>query len=438
MNRLNTVEILAKKRDGKILSKEELAHLVRGSVDHSIPDYQLSAFLMAGRIRGFTMEETIELTHLMADSGERMDLSQVPGVKVDKHSTGGVGDKTSLIVLPIIAEAGLVGAKMSGRGLGHTGGTLDKLESIPGLSTAMSRDAFLAQLRTIGLAIVSQTGELAPADKTLYALRDVTATVDSLPLIAASIMSKKLAMGADVLVLDVKYGSGAMLPQLDQAHNLAELMVHIAKDAGIKATAILTSMEQPLGRAVGNALEVKEAVQVLQGEGPKDLQRVCLTLAGELIFLSGLREDRDAGYAYAEEILHSGRAYQRFLAMVRAQGGTDDLSQLPKAKYVVNCKSMASGYITDFDTAGLGRAGVLLGAGRRTKTDSLHYGAGFILHCSIGDAVAVGDILAQLHGDDFGQLEEAAAELTKCIDIGKERKEAPPLIAERISVADVC
>lgn len=437
MNRLNTVEIIAKKRDGKILSRDELAHIVQGSVDHSIPDYQLAAFLMAGRIRGFTVEETIDLTCLMADSGERMDLSHVPGIKVDKHSTGGVGDKTSLIVLPIAAEAGLVGAKMSGRGLGHTGGTLDKLESIPGLSTSMSRETFLSQLKTIGLAIVSQTGELAPADKTLYALRDVTATVDSLPLIAASIMSKKLAMGADVLVLDVKYGSGAMLPQIEQAHALAELMVHIAKDAGIQATAILTSMAQPLGQAVGNALEVEEAVRVLKGGGPDDLRQVSLTLAGEQIFLAGLRNTRAAAYAYAEEILHSGGAYQRFLAMVRAQGGTDDLSQLPKSKYVVKCKATASGYITDFDTAGIGRAGILLGAGRQTKSDLLHYGAGFVLHCSIGDFIAVGDVLAQIYGDDLEQIEEAASELIECIHLGTERKEAPPLIAGRISASDL-
>jgi len=425
---MNTVDIIAKKRDGFSLSEAELAHIVRGSVDRSIPDYQLAAFLMAGRIRGFSLEETIRLTLLMAHSGETMDLSGIPGIKVDKHSTGGVGDKTSLVVMPIIAAAGLIGAKMSGRGLGHTGGTLDKLESIPGFSTSLSKAAFLRQLEEIGLAIVSQSGELAPADKTLYALRDVTATVDSLPLIAASIMSKKLAMAADVLVLDVKFGNGAMLPALEDAGKLAALMVDIAKGAGIKASAVLSSMEQPLGRAIGNALEVREAVSLLQGEGPDDLRELCLTLAAEQIFLAGLRSTVDSARELAEGLLQSGQAYERFCAMVRAQGGSVDFALLPRAEQILEYRASREGYLAGFDTAGLGRAAILLGAGRQKKEDRLDFGAGFVLARKIGERVQAGDLLLEIHGHDPAAMAAVCRELDSCIRLTDSPIEKPSLI----------
>ncbi|MDO4731949.1 MAG: thymidine phosphorylase [Bacillota bacterium] len=425
---MNTIDIVAKKRDGLRLSEEELAFIIRGCVDSSITDYQLAAFLMAVRIRGLDLEETVNLTKLMAESGDIMCFGDLPGIKADKHSTGGVGDKTSLIVMPIVSAAGLIAAKMSGRGLGHTGGTLDKLDSIPGFRCSLSRDEFLQQLEQIGIALVSQSGELAPADKVLYALRDVTATVDSLPLIAASIMSKKLAMSADVLVLDVKYGSGAMLPLLEEGRELAELMVGIATRRGIRASAVLSSMEQPLGRAVGNALEVQEVLEVLRGEGPPDLRELCLVLAGEQLYLSGRCASPEEAKELAAEVLDSGKAYARFCEMVRAQGGNDDFSQLPQAELVVEYRAKREGYLASFDTAGLGRAAVLLGAGRQRKEDVLDYGAGFLLHHKVGDRLKQGDLLLEIHGHDEAAILEVCKRLDSCIHIGDECPPLPALV----------
>jgi len=429
---MNIVEIIANKRDGLALTREEIAFVVTGAVNGSIPDYQLAALLMAGRIRGFTAEETVALTLEMAYSGETLDLSAVPGIKADKHSTGGVGDKTTLIVMPIAAAAGLVGAKMSGRGLGHTGGTLDKLEAIPGFRTVLSPEQFTAQLRRIGLAIVGQTAALAPADKLLYALRDVTATVDSIPLIAASIMSKKLAMGADVLALDVKYGSGALIRDQQNSRELARLMVDVAAGAGIKASALLSSMAEPLGYAVGNALEVKEAWQVLGGGGPEDLRQAVIALAGELLFLAGVRPDRDSARAYAGELLRSGAARDKFLALVAAQGGGTDFDNLPQARYRTGYAAARSGRILDFRLREVGLAAVRLGAGREKKEDAIAYGAGLLILAKIGDRVRAGEAIAEIHGDDPERIRLVREMLDRCVIIGEGEPRKEPLVAEII------
>ncbi len=430
---MNAVELIAKKRDGQALTQGEIAYFLSQALQGEIPDYQVSALLMAGRIRGFTRQETIDLTLAMAHSGEMLDLSAIPGVKADKHSTGGVGDKTSLLVMPIVAAAGLVGAKMSGRGLGHTGGTLDKLEAIPGFRTALSPAQFISQLQRIGLAIIGQTADLAPADQLLYSLRDVTATVDSIPLIAASIMSKKLAMGADVLVLDVKYGSGALIREQEKSRELARLMVEVAKGAGIRASAMLSAMAEPLGWAVGNALEIREVWETLNNRGPADLRQVALALAGELICLSGLRPDRESSLALAQEQLASGAAKAKFLAMVTAQGGSTDWEALPQARYKVPYPAAKAGCILDFRLKEVGLAALALGAGREKKTDQIAPGAGLVFRAKIGRRVAAGEVLAEIHGDDPQRISQAKAILDDCILIGEGEPRPEPLIAEIIS-----
>lgn len=418
-------DIIHKKRDGGALSREELEYFIGGVTDGSIPDYQITALLMAIFLRGMTDAETAALTLLMADSGDRVDLSALEGFKVDKHSTGGVGDKTTLIVAPVVAACGVLVAKMSGRGLGHTGGTVDKLESIPGFQTSLSTERFFEVVREAGLAVVGQSGNLAPADKKLYALRDVTATIESLPLIAASIMSKKLAAGADGIVLDVKSGSGAFMKTVDDAVGLARAMVSIGERTGRRTVALITDMDRPLGAAVGNSLEVTEAVETLKGGGPADLREVSLELAANMLFLA---QKGDIGHcrALAKESLQSGRALARLTAMVTAQGGDPsvlaDPSKFVRAAHTLPVTALKAGYVTAMDTERIGMASVVLGAGRETKDSPIDTAAGILLRVKPGQWVERGEALATLLTDREPTLAEAGRMLLEAVTLG----DAPP------------
>lgn len=426
------VDIIDKVKQGREMTVAEVAGLVRGFTAGEIPDYQMAAWLMAVCLRGLTMEETLALTLAMADSGRRLDLSSVPGLKVDKHSTGGVADTTTLAVVPLAAAGGVPVAKMSGRGLGFTGGTIDKLSAIRGFDTALPPDRFVALLRQYGLAITGQTPDIAPADGKIYALRDVTATVDSIPLIASSIMSKKLAAGADRILLDVKVGCGAFMHSLDDAIKLAQTMVHIGMACQRETVALITAMDEPLGQAIGNALEVQEAVAVLQGRGPKALTSVCLTLAGYLLTLGGQARDAAAGYRRARELLASGAALNKFRAWVTAQGGDPAFivrpDLLPQARYRAMITAPASGYITHLDAAGCGRVAMLLGAGRRRKDDVIDLAAGVVLHCRRGDKVLVGQPLLALFTNDAALLPAAEALGCQTVAIGSSPPAPAPLI----------
>ncbi len=428
-------DIIAKKRDGGTLTKEEIDFFVRGFTDGSIPDYQASAMTMAIYLRGMTPVETAQLTLAMAHSGDVVDLSAIEGVKVDKHSTGGVGDKTTLIAAPIAAACGVRLAKMSGRGLGHTGGTLDKLESIPGCTVSLSQEAFFRQVRKIGLAVVGQTGNLVPADKKLYALRDVTATVSSIPLIASSIMSKKLASGADCILLDVKTGSGAFMKTLDDSIALAKAMVDIGEHNGRRTAALITDMDTPLGRNIGNSLEVMEAVETLKGNGPSDLTEVCLALAANLLMLAGKGEAEQCR-AMAEKALRNGEAYQKLRAMVAAQGGDaavlDDTSKFAPAACSLDVLSGYDGYLAATDAEGIGAAAVLLGAGRETKESAIDYAAGIRLFKKPGDPVRRGDVLAKLYAADMEKCKAGEERLRAALAFSKEAPTLPPLIYARV------
>lgn len=418
-------DIIAKKRDGGTLTQEEIAFFVKGFTDGEIPDYQASALLMAIYLRGMTAEETAQLTAQMAHSGDTVDLSEIEGVKADKHSTGGVGDKTTLIVAPIAAACGVRMAKMSGRGLGHTGGTLDKLESIPGCSVTLTREAFFRQVNEIGLAVIGQTGNLAPADKKMYALRDVTATVSCVPLIASSIMSKKLASGADCILLDVKTGSGAFMKTLDDSIALAKAMVEIGEHNGRRTAALITDMDTPLGHSVGNSLEVAEAVETLRGAGPADLTEVCLALAENLLWLAGKGSPEACG-AMARQALQSGAALQKLRQMVAAQGGDaaaiDNTAKLPAAAHTCDVLSARDGWIAATDTEGIGIAAVLLGAGRETKESALDLAAGIRLVKKAGDRVQKGDVLARLYANDAARFAAARERLRAALTFS----DAPP------------
>lgn len=366
-----------------------------------MPDYQMAALAMAIYFRGMTAKETLHLTMAMANSGDTISLAAIPGTKVDKHSTGGVGDTTTLVLAPLVASAGVPVAKLSGRGLGHTGGTLDKLESIPGLRTEMSVDELVAAVKEIGVAVAGQTGNLVPADKMLYALRDVTATVDSMPLIAASIMSKKLAAGADALVLDVKTGDGAFLKDREQAFELARAMVEIGTGAGRETVAVVTNMDQPLGRAVGNALEVKEAILTLRGEGPPDLEELCLTLGGWMLRLAGKARDREEGKAVLKDMIKTGAALAKFKELVGRQHGNeaavDDFSLLPACVEKVKVKAEQGGYVHRLKAEAVGMAAMSLGAGREKKDSEIDPAVGIVLEKKVGDSVESGTPLAVLH-----------------------------------------
>lgn len=397
---MRAYEIILKKRNGLALTGAEIDYLIKGYVAGLVPDYQMAAFAMAVYFQGMSREETLALTMAMVQSGETVSLADIPGIKVDKHSTGGVGDTTTLVLVPLVAAAGVPVAKMSGRGLGHTGGTLDKLESIPGFRTDLSREELADQVRRIGAAVAGQTANLVPADKALYALRDVTATVDSLPLIASSIMSKKLAAGADAIVLDVKCGDGAFMKNLDDALALARAMVEIGRGAGRETVAILSAMEQPLGRAVGNALEVEEAIKTLRGEGPADLEELCLVLGGQMLCLAGKVPDPARGSELLKGLL-GGAALNKFKELIAAQHGdarvADDPSLLPQAPVRLELPSPAAGFVQRIRAESIGRSAMLLGAGRETKEDAIDPAAGIVLLKKAGDAVKAGEPLAVLH-----------------------------------------
>jgi pyrimidine-nucleoside phosphorylase len=409
---LRVYDLILKKRNGFTFNKAEIDYFIAGYVQGNIPDYQISALLMAIYFRGMDAEETLNLTRAMVNSGDTIDLKAIPGIKVDKHSTGGVGDTTTIVLAPLVAAAGAPVAKLSGRGLGHTGGTLDKLESIPGFRTEMSLDGLVAAVSEIGVAVAGQTGNLVPADKLLYALRDVTATVDSMPLIASSIMSKKLASGADALVLDVKTGDGAFLKDQDSAFELARMMVSIGNGAGRKTVALVTNMDQPLGSAVGNALEVREAIQTLKGEGPPDLEELCLQLGSWMLTLAGKCAHPDQGRDLLVKAITSGSALEKFKEMVRQQHGNDsvaeDLMLLPQAGKKVAVTASSDGFVRRLEAEAIGLAAMTLGAGRETKDSVIDPAVGIMLNKKIGDPVQANENLATIHARADVQAEQLA------------------------------
>ncbi len=399
-------QIIRKKRDGERLSAEEITWFIKNYTEGVIPDYQAAALLMAAYIRGLNTTETISLTEALRRSGEQLDLSGVSGVKVDKHSTGGVGDKTTLVLAPLIAAAGAKVAKMSGRGLGHTGGTVDKLESIPGFKTSLKPERFVSQVNQVGVAVVAQTESIVPGDRKLYALRDVTATVDSIPLIAASVMSKKLACGADAIVLDVKTGSGAFIHDTEAAWELARLMVLIGQRAGRQVAALITNMDQPLGYAIGNAVEVAEAIATLRGQGPLDLTELCLGLGSRMLVLGGLAPNLAVARSQLEEMIWDGRAFNKFKEWVSAQGGdprvADDPNALPQAPKRIPVLSPRAGYVVQINAQPVGEAARLLGAGRTRKEEEVDPAVGVLLAAKVGTKVEAGEPLAHLLAGDKG------------------------------------
>ncbi|NLW90463.1 MAG: thymidine phosphorylase [Syntrophomonadaceae bacterium] len=414
-------ELIIKKRDGHQHSKDEIEFLVKNISDGSMPDYQVAAWAMAVFFQGMSDEETRDLTLAMAYSGDVVDLSGIAGIKVDKHSTGGVGDKTTLVVTPIVAAAGIPVAKMSGRGLGHTGGTIDKFESIPGFQVHLSHQAFLDQVNQVGAAVIAQSGNLVPADKRLYSLRDLTGTVDSIPLIASSVMSKKLAAGADAILLDVKVGRGAFMKTAAQAQILADTMVEIGRGVGRKVIALLSDMDQPLGRMVGNALEVREAIDTLQGKGPEDLSELCQTLAAHMIMLGGKAATLDEALEITRQLIVSGQALARFKKMITVQGGTLDYQadnygmEIARIRYLL--RSERSGQIIDLDALEIGRSAMLLGAGREKIGDVIDHAVGIELCRKRGDVVEKDDILAIIHGNDHERVQSILPQLLQAYKI---------------------
>lgn len=400
---MRMVDIIIKKREGLELTKEEIYFVINGYVSGNIPDYQVSSFLMAIFLKGMTKEEQYILTKAMLESGEQIDLSLINGIKVDKHSTGGVGDKTSLVVAPLAASFGVKMAKMSGRGLGHTGGTLDKLESIPGFNIEMSSDAFFKQVNEIGLAIIGQSANITPADKKLYALRDVTGTIETIPLIASSIMSKKLASGADHIVLDVKVGSGAFMQNLDDAKKLAKAMVEIGNLSGKDTVATLTDMSQPLGKAVGNSIEIIEAIETLKGRGPKDFTELCVALTVEILLIANIYNDEELAKEKVYEAINNGQGLNKLKQMIEYQGGDSNVIEhyelLPHAEEEIDLEYLGEDivYIHDIDALKIGEAAMLLGAGRLTKEDQIDYAVGVSVEKKIGDKLTHGDVIAKIY-----------------------------------------
>ncbi|HHS95839.1 MAG TPA: pyrimidine-nucleoside phosphorylase [Phaeodactylibacter sp.] len=430
-------ELIQKKKDGKALTKKELQSFIKGFVSGRIPDYQAAAFLMAVYFQGMNNRETTALTEHMMYSGEVIDLSSIKGIKVDKHSTGGVGDKTTIVLAPLVAAAGIPLAKMSGRGLGHTGGTLDKLESIKGLYTSMSKEEFLEKVKKHGIAICAQNKDLVPADKKLYALRDVTATVDNISLIASSIMSKKLACGADAIVMDIKVGEGAFIKNIPQAKTLAKLMMDIGLRMNRQVMAVLSDMQQPLGFAVGNAIEVNEAIDTLRGNGPEDLTELCLELGSHMLLLAGKAKNKQQALRTLKQLIQSGKALRKFKTFIAAQGGDssfiDQAHKLPQSPFSQILKSKKSGYISHLNALEVGLASAQLGAGRLTKESSIDYGAGILLKKKIGDKVRKGESLAILYSSQQSLFKKAIPHLEKAFTIGKSKIKAPPLIIKAIS-----
>lgn len=451
---MNIVDIIEKKKSGNKLSREEIEYFITGYTKGNIPDYQASALLMAICFIGMDREETFQLTSSMRYSGDTVELSAINGIKVDKHSTGGVGDKTTLVVGPLAAACGVPVAKMSGRGLGFTGGTVDKLESIPGFLTTLEEKDFIELVNKIGLSVIGQTSHIAPADKKLYALRDVTATVNNISLIASSIMSKKLASGSDAIVLDVKCGNGAFMENLDQAYELGKLLVEIGTDAGKKTIAVITDMSQPLGKAIGNSNEVIEAIETLKGRGPEDITELALTLAGMMIFAGAKAESPEEGKEKARNALQTGAALEKFASFIEGQRGNskvvNDYSLFPQPIYSMdvvapkrfvmtsgciscgNIKAKQGQFVTEISARAIGLASQHSGAGRTSKEDTIDLSAGVYLKKKIGDAVLPGEILAVVYGNDLQKIKMGAAEAEKAFKIGVEPPVVPVLIKKVI------
>lgn len=429
-------DLILKKKQGKELTKEEIYYMIEGFTKGDIPDYQMSAMTMAICFQGMSKRETVDLTLAMRDSGDVLNLDAIEGIKVDKHSTGGVGDKVSLVLTPMIAALGVPVAKMSGRGLGHTGGTIDKLESIEGFSTEMTEEVFIRNVNSIKVAIAGQTANLAPADKKLYALRDVTATVDQMSLIASSIMSKKLASGADAIVLDVKTGNGAFMQKEEDAVALAKAMVDIGKRAGKKTVALITDMDEPLGNAVGNALEVKEAIESLKGNGPTDFMEVVIGLGKQMLVLAGRAESEEIAEALLKETIDSRSAYKKFQEFVEAQGGNVEQilhpDLLPKAKYVIPVLAEAEGNVQRILAQEIGISCMMLGGGRETKESTIDPAVGIILNKKIGDGVKKGDVLAYIHANDREKAITAAAKIKAAYQMSTEKVARPVMIKQLI------
>jgi len=430
-------DLIEKKKLGENLTSEEIKWFVESYTDGTIPDYQVSALLMAIYFQGMNNDETVALTLAMAKSGDMLDLSNIEGIKVDKHSTGGVGDKTSLVLAPMVSALGVPVAKMSGRGLGHTGGTIDKLESFPGFTTGISEETFINNVNTIKIAIAGQTANLAPADKKLYALRDVTATVDQLSLIASSIMSKKIASGANAIVLDVKTGSGAFMREEKDAINLAKTMVEIGKGLGRKTTAVISDMNQPLGLAVGNNLEVIEAINTLKGQGPDDLLEICLELGSRMVFFAEKAESIEEARKMLLTTIEDGSALEQLRKFVSAQGGdasyVDDISKFPKATIVKELTVEEEGYVGHIETEEIGFAAMMLGGGRETKDSIIDLSVGFIVHKKIGDIVKSGDSLATIYGNSKDQVIAASKRFVEAYTITKDHKDKVKFIKDIVS-----
>ncbi|ADC51004.1 pyrimidine-nucleoside phosphorylase [Alkalihalophilus pseudofirmus OF4] len=432
---MRMVDIIEKKRDGLELSKEEIQFVIEGYTKGDIPEYQMSALAMAIFFKDMSTAERAELTMSMVKSGDQIDLSAVDGIKVDKHSTGGVGDKTTIALAPLVAALGVPVAKMSGRGLGHTGGTIDKLEAIPGFSVEIETDKFIELVNKNKLAVVGQTGNLTPADKKLYGLRDVTATVNSIPLIASSIMSKKIASGADAIVLDVKTGSGAFMKELDQSKELAKAMVEIGNSLGRNTMAIISDMNQPLGLTVGNALEVKEAIDMLRGEGPEDLRELCLTLGSQMVYLANQASSVQEARQKLEEVISSGKALETLKTFIEAQNGdpsiVDDPEKLPKAKHLIEVKAKQSGSVSAIVADKIGTAAMLLGAGRATKESEIDLAVGLVLNKKIGDKVEAGDSIVTLHSNNE-DVQNVIDMVLNAYSITSDNVEKPTLIYDEI------
>ncbi|MBU9714763.1 pyrimidine-nucleoside phosphorylase [Evansella tamaricis] len=433
---MRMVDLIEKKRNGKTHTKEELDFIIQGYTNDEIPDYQLSAWAMAVFFQGMDEKERAALTDAMVHSGDTIDLSEINGVKVDKHSTGGVGDTTTLVLAPLVASVGVPVAKMSGRGLGHTGGTIDKLESIQGFSVEITNEKFIQLVNQNKVAVIGQTQNLTPADKKLYGLRDVTATVDSIPLIASSIMSKKIASGADAIVLDVKTGAGAFMKELSGAKELAEAMVRIGRNLGRNTSAIISDMSQPLGFAIGNALEVKEAIMTLKGQGPKDLQELCIELGSHMVVLGRQANTLEEARELLMESIHSGKALEHFKTFIKAQNGDpsiiDNPEKLPESKYKLDVKTDKEGYIADIVADQLGIAAMMLGAGRATKTSEIDMAVGLELRKKIGDFVKKGDSLVTVHSNN-NLVDEVTEKIKSAYTITEEKVTPPTLIYEIIN-----
>ncbi|WP_141433399.1 pyrimidine-nucleoside phosphorylase [Bacillus sp. 03113] len=434
---MRMVDLIEKKRNGKELTEEEIHFIIKGYTEDSIPDYQISALTMAIYFQGMTEKEIAYLTNAMVESGDQIDLSEIDGIKVDKHSTGGVGDTTTLVLGPLVAAVGVSVAKMSGRGLGHTGGTIDKLESVAGFHIEIDKDEFIDLVNKNKIAIIGQSGNLTPADKKLYALRDVTATVNSIPLIASSIMSKKIAAGADAIVLDVKTGAGALMKTFEESKELAKTMVTIGHNLGRKTMAVLSDMGQPLGYAIGNALEVKEAIDTLKGEGPEDLVELCLTLGSQMVVLAEKASSLEEAREKLEKAIQSGAALQKLKLFLSAQGGdgsvVDDSDKLPQAKYVFELEAKEDGYVSKMVADQIGTAAMMLGAGRATKDSQIDLAVGLMLRKKIGDKVKTGESLLSIYSNNE-RIEDVKQMLYENIEISAEKIDPPALIHEIIMI----